>query len=368
MPQESSPPASHDATQTHRLPTEWSAPVERWVRRATDRDGKILGAPARLLLDDYWSKADAPSKRDPGPAFVHGKWVEFAEIARDFQCDERTIRTQFGQLKRAGLAKRGLGINDKGREVDGVWLADQPVTGRFDPDHLIRPAGQDDPPKRIKRSEAIDQMIQDSGSFDQSNRIKPSKNPDQMIRLYKEDPINPTDPTTPNSGRGAPEQFSLIPLEADADGARPATASEIRAWWAEVYLPIRAEVFGRWRPDSKIRPIQCSPRIIAQIRKLLADTCDGDSEFQLGGLTHVVRCAAAKVDAQRGAVVPWPSTTDRSRTYDTIKNIAPVHWLGAEKFAALLAEDIPSPNAGKTAATGVVRRAMPEYSRGGDFQ
>ena len=119
---------------------------------------------------------------------------------------------------------------------------------------------------------------------------------------------------------------------------KSATPAEIRAWWAEVYLPLRAEVTSRWRPDSKIREISCSDRRVAQIRKVLADSCPGVSVYQLGGLTHVVLCAAAKVDAQRGKLVPY-----RDGTYDTMKNIGPDYWLKPSRFDELLASDAPPP-------------------------
>lgn len=350
--------------------TEWSAPVDRWVRRARDRSDKILGAPARLLLDDLWSRADAPSKREPGPAFVYGVWVEFAELAREFDCDRRTILTQFSQLKSAGLARKGRGFDEGGRKVDGIWLADLPATGRFDEDQKIDKAGSNDPDSRIKTpgqmddtiqptgsndpgpDDGQDQMIVNGGSNDHAKRIKPSTKTDQMIRPYKEDPIIPEqDPIIPEPRGAEPEQFELVP---PGDVVTPGgiTTAKISTWWAEVYQPARRRVFDRWRPDARIQPLDCTAKRVAEIRARLTASCPGLPWPDIRErLTHVVAVAEAKVAEQQGAIVPYGKGT-----YDTIRNIAPEYWLKATNFDNLLAAHAPAP---RTARDDVTRGIEP---------
>jgi len=111
---------------------EWSAPVDRWVRRATDLDDKLLGGRTILVLDDLWSKADAPSKREPGAAFVYGYWVSNAGIAAALGVTLRVAERAFATLVASGLAVRGRGVDAEDRKVRGVWLADVPHSGRFE--------------------------------------------------------------------------------------------------------------------------------------------------------------------------------------------------------------------------------------------
>lgn len=109
---------------------DWSAPVERWVRRATDRKGKVLSPAVRLLLDAFWSRADSPSKRDPGHAFVYGDPVTNEGMSIDLACEIRTIERQFRTLRDNGLVSRGEQWID-GQMRAGIWLADVPNAGRF---------------------------------------------------------------------------------------------------------------------------------------------------------------------------------------------------------------------------------------------
>jgi hypothetical protein len=172
--------------------SDWVSPFDRWVLSATDRHGSPLGGTVRLQLVALWSRADAPSKRSPGPQFIYGRPVEFTELARELLIGVRAVGSGFAALRDAGLAKRGYHWVH-GRREAGIWLADLTNTGRFEADHeptdADTPVGSIDPAQpdshdqtirrdRIKRSDAI-------GSND------PTRS-DQTIRsLNKEDPISP---------------------------------------------------------------------------------------------------------------------------------------------------------------------------------
>jgi hypothetical protein len=280
-------------------------------------------------------------------------------MARDFKCDTRTIRTQFAQLKEAGLARRGRGPDSNGREVDGIWLADVPSTGRFDPVERIKSSGSNDPPPRIKRSTPADQTIREAGSNDPPIRIKPSAKPDQMIRPYKEDPTDPIKPDQTRSRAGA-QELDLFgnPVNVDASGA-VITAAEIRAWWETTYTPLRRDTRARWRPGSRVQDLPCNPKRIAAIRKLIADNWPGAEWSAVRDrLTHVVQAAAAKVATQRGERVPY-----KGGTYDTLRNADPDYWLKATNFDQLLAADVVEPESGKQADELEVIGGVVQYPR-----
>ncbi len=106
----------------------WSAPVPPWAwDRASCREGKPLNAAAVMLLTYLWSRADAPSKRGPGPTFLRPCWrLSNADLARSLRRDITSIERQFAALVKAGLVRRGTKEVD-GVEEAGVWLADLEV-------------------------------------------------------------------------------------------------------------------------------------------------------------------------------------------------------------------------------------------------
>lgn len=120
-----------------------------------------------------------------------------------------------------------------------------------------------------------------------------------------------------------PEQFQLIPQGAVVTAGQ-ISAANIRAWWTEVFVPLRIETLNRYQPGSA-QAIQCSKSRVKAIQERLADTC-GDLPWadQRAGLTHVVRNAAARVDEFRGQKAPW--------NWESINAIAPKHWLAANNF------------------------------------
>lgn len=190
-----------------------------------------------------------------------------------------------------------------------------------------------------------------------------------MIRAYKEDPINPIKPDQTRSRASA--QAGLFgddePVQ-EPTPSDPVTSAKIRAWWVEVYVPLRAETLDRYRPGSA-QPIECSAPRLKALRKRIAETCNGapwtsEDPAVIGvrdRLTHVVRNAAARVHEYGG------KRTDFD--WDSLDAIQPKHWSTEKNFTRYYEASPAYDQAGgrKHKPTGIVRRPMPEYSTGGDW-
>ena len=94
------------------------------ITSACDRSGKPLSAAAVVLLVYLWMRADAPSKREPGPTFLRPCWrLSIADLARALRRDTTSIERQFAALVRAGFVRRGE-LEVEGIVEFGIWLAD----------------------------------------------------------------------------------------------------------------------------------------------------------------------------------------------------------------------------------------------------
>jgi hypothetical protein len=136
-------------------------------------------------------------------------------------------------------------------------------------------------------------------------------------------------------------------------GSKSPTDGELVTWWSEIYLPLRARTFERWRPEAPILDLQCTPVRQKDIRARLNSSLPGRPwAEQRECLTHVVSCAAATVDEQKGAMVPWERGANGQ--YDTMKNIGPDYWLKPSRFQELL--EAPRPAREAEAQLSVIPR------------
>lgn len=107
--------------------------VPAWVRRATDRNGQILGAPARLLLIELWSHGTPNLGHH---TFVHGPNLSLEALADVLGWSSRNAQRLLTILRHEGLAARG-----ENNGSQGIWLADVQGIGRFSPNEIPRSVG-----------------------------------------------------------------------------------------------------------------------------------------------------------------------------------------------------------------------------------
>jgi hypothetical protein len=133
------------------------------------------------------------------------------------------------------------------------------------------------------------------------------------------------------------------------------TDAKLRAWWAEIFVPLRASTLDAYRPGTA-QPIACSPSRLKAIRARLVETCPDETwTEQRARLTHVVRNAAARVHEHAGAETSWG--------WSSLDAIQPKHWTAEKNFTRYYEAPPSDQAAGKQAPDVEVIGGVVQYPR-----
>ncbi len=236
---------------------------------------------------------------------------------------DRTIRSYIKGLRDLGLAFVDGRCIDLVPPSDVTSPAADGTAGERRKPSGRRPKVADD-----RQSTTGEELPESGGKLPVVGGILPVVGDNQPNQLTPPCPPNSSPDPQPRGSMNV--QLALVVAEPDKSEPPPKRhrkgdglgSAEIRTWWESVYLPLRANTHSRWR-GKPVRGLLCGDERIVEIQAALKSVgVPGPWDAQRDALTHVVICAAAKVDAQRGAHVPY-----KGKTYDTMKNIEPKYWL-----------------------------------------
>jgi hypothetical protein len=301
-----------------------SAPPEIWA-------AKDLDAGTKISVMAMWSWANHEDQQNIKTVTVYAKARGdmspteslIAQIAGQTGASPRAVREHMTKAKAAGYAViSGLAATLRWPPVpqarrDSVKTVRDSVTELRDSVDAIA-AGSDAITSRTDAIAAGSDAIT-------SNQLNPP--PPQL------------NPPPPQGQRGLFGEGADPPRSEAPEKTKGATPALVREWWSTVYAPLRLSVFKRWRPDDDIvdEP-PCTEKRVSLIRLRLEESAPGAEWAELKTmLTHVVRCAAARVDASGARKVPY-----KNSTYDTIRNIDASFWLKQANFTSLLEDSAPA--------------------------
>jgi hypothetical protein len=295
---------------------DWCPTMPPWVRRIPVGRGHDLNVMARTILEGLWFCAPVSRAGEmfTGPVDL-GRWTPtISELAEANGVTEVSARKARSMLISVGW------ITQNGRRLVLAWMSPGNFGDLADRSSRI---GQELPEDRSILEDHVpeDHLGDPRGSSD-ATRGSVKVILEDRSQLTTPHPLLPQPP--PSGSALQPGLFGDDVVVEKPTPGDVVTPAKIRAWWAEVYLPLRAETLDRYRPGSA-QAIACSDTRMADLRKRISDAWHGLPWSEVSqNLTHVVRNAAARVHEHGGSETPWG--------WNSQDAIAPKHWTAAKNF------------------------------------